>query len=81
VAASDAAVIAAMMLMRCGSSTHAFDADHRAILLHFQATGANTLIATAPLSGTVAPSGPYMLFVVDDAGRPCDYAKCIQVGV
>jgi hypothetical protein len=81
VAVSDAAVIAAMMLMRCGSSTHAFDADQRAVLLHFQATGSNTLIATAPPSGTVAPPGPYMLFVVDDAGRPCEYAKFIQVGV
>jgi hypothetical protein len=69
-----------MVLMRCGSSTHAFDGDQRAVLLRFQTTGANTLVATAPPSGAVAPPGPYMLFVVDDVGRPCEYAKFVTVG-
>jgi hypothetical protein len=76
----NAAAIRCMVLMRCGSSTHAFDGDQRAVLLRFQTTGANTLVATAPPSGAVAPPGPYMLFVVDDVGRPCEYAKFITVG-
>jgi hypothetical protein len=72
------AIIACMVLMRCGPSTHAFDADQRAVLLRFQTAGTNALVATAPPSGTVAPPGPYRLFVVDDVGRPCEYAKFIQ---
>jgi hypothetical protein len=74
-----ATAIMCMVLMRCGSSTHAFDGDQRAVLLRFQTTGANTLVATAPPSGAVAPPGPYMLFVVDDGGRPCEYAKFITL--
>ena len=71
--------IACTVLMRCGSSTHAFNPDQRAVLLNFRTAGSNTLIATAPPSGTVAPPGSYMLFVVDDAGRPCQYARFIHV--
>ena len=75
----NAAAIACIVLMRYGSSTHAFNPDQRAILLRFQATGAATLVATAPPSGTVAPPGPYMVFVVDDVGRPCEYARFVHV--
>jgi|SRR5262245_5420195 len=48
------------------------------IVLEFQAA-AGTLNVTAPPSGLVAPPGSYMLFIVDNRGRPCDYAKFVRV--
>lgn len=71
--------IDSVVLMRCGSSTHAFDSDQRAVWLRFRTTDSNTLTATAPPNGNVAPPGPYMLFVVDKEGRPCQYARFISV--
>jgi hypothetical protein len=72
--------IGSVMLMRCGSSTHAFNPDQRALWLRFRATSPQTLTATAPPNGNAAPPGPYMLFVVDKQGRPCQYAKFAVLG-
>lgn len=77
---SSAAPIATAVLMRCGSSTHAYNPDQRAVVLSFNSTGANTLSATAPPNGAVAPPGNYMLFIVDNQGRPCSYASFVRVG-
>ena len=76
----DAAAIRNVVLMRCGSSTHAYNPDQRAVWLNFEHTGATTLRASAPPSGLVAPPGNYMVFVVDKAGRPCQYAKFLRLG-
>src|SRR5262249_40053147 len=71
--------IASAVLMRCGSSTHAFNPDQRAVYLEFDVNGDDVLTLAAPPNGTVAPPGTYMLFVVDRAGRPCQYAPFIQI--
>lgn len=77
---TSATPIATVVLMRCGSSTHAFNPDQRAVVLNFTSSGANTLSAAAPPSGAVAPPGNYMLFIVDNQGRPCSYARFVRVG-
>jgi hypothetical protein len=70
--------IHAVTLVRCGSSTHAFNPDQRCIFLSFNAPTANLLQVTAPPNGAVAPPGNYMLFIVDDGGRPCEYASFVR---
>ena len=72
--------IGSVVLMRCGSSTHAYNPDQRAVWLRFLVTGENTLAAITPPNGNVAPPGAYMLFVVDKDGRPCQYARFVRVG-
>ena len=76
---SDASSIQNVVLMRCGSSTHAFNSDQRSLWLNFEKTGGG-VSATAPPNGNVAPPGNYMVFVVDIDGRPCEYAKFIRLG-
>ena len=71
---NNGSIISKVVLMRCGSSTHAFNPDQRAINLDFTLSG-NTLNASIPSNPNVVIPGPYMLFTVDNAGRPCQYAK------
>lgn len=61
--------ISKVMLMRPGSVTHSVDFDQRAVRLAFT-KGSSSLTVTAPISGSVAPPGWYMLFLVNDAGVP-----------
>jgi hypothetical protein len=81
VVTNNASIIDKVVLMRCGSSTHAYNPDQRAINLDFTlpATG-NTITATIPSNPAVAIPGYYMLFTVDTTGRPCEYAKFIRIG-
>jgi len=66
--------------MRCGSVTHAFDADQRYVGLQFQhLAGTNTLNVVAPPHGNVAPPGYYMLWIVDMAGNPCQVAAIVRL--
>jgi hypothetical protein len=74
-----AASIQRIALIRAGSVTHAFDADQRYVGLVFNHIGGDRLVATAPPNGGVAPPGYYMLWLIDDAGRPCKLAKFIRV--
>jgi hypothetical protein len=76
----DAPHISAVTLLRCGSSTHAFNPDQRCIFLAFTAESATRLRVSAPPGGTIAPPGNYMLFLVDDGGRPCQYASFLRLG-
>jgi hypothetical protein len=80
VESSQAQDIRSVTLLRCGSSTHAFNPDQRCIFLSFTQETANRLRVTAPPERAVAPPGHYMLFLVDTAGRPCQYAKFVRVG-
>jgi len=66
-------------LIRNGSVTHAFDCDQRYIRLEFSHSGGDLLTVTAPPHSAVAPPGYYMLWIVDDAGRPCKLAKFVNV--
>jgi hypothetical protein len=66
----DARRLTSIALVRCGSSTHAFNPDQRYVVLPIQSrTGANVVVA-APPSHAVAPPGYYLLFVIDDTGVP-----------
>jgi Domain of unknown function (DUF1929) len=72
--------IRSVTLLRCGSSTHAFNWDQRCVFLEFRAESEGRLLVTAPPNGAVAPPGAYMLFLVDEVGRPCQYATFLRLG-
>ncbi|MGH7578953.1 MAG: PKD domain-containing protein, partial [Gemmatimonadales bacterium] len=61
--------IAKISLIRLGSVTHAFDMNGRFQWLTF-ARESGRLRISAPPSGTRAPPGHYMLFLVNQAGVP-----------
>jgi len=65
----DAAAITKVTLIRFGSVTHAFDQSQRLVPLAFSQV-TNGVSVTLPASGTVAPPGPYMLFLVNGTGVP-----------
>jgi hypothetical protein len=60
------AAIQSVVLMRPGSSTHAFDMEQRLVGLTFSASG-STLNVNAPPNSNIAPPGYYMLFVLISA--------------
>ena len=66
----DASNITSAVLMRPGSSTHSFDFEQRQVGLSYTVSDPQTLMATAPPSGFIAPPGYYMLFLVNQAGVP-----------
>ena len=74
----DANNISSVVLLRNGSSTHAFDMDARLINLAFT-KGASSLTVTAPPTGNIAPPGYYMLFLLNSSGVP-SVAKFVQLG-
>jgi hypothetical protein len=73
-----AAIIDAIALMRCGSSTHSFNPDQRHVGLTIKARAANSLTLEAPPDGFVAPPGYYMLFLLKD-GVP-SVSSFVRVG-
>jgi hypothetical protein len=75
-----AGLIRRVALIRCGSSTHAFNTDQRYIALEFELMDGATVACRAPPHGAVAPPGYYMLFIVDHVGRPCPRAAFVRVG-
>ncbi len=75
-----AAQITRAVLVRCGSMTHAFDIDQRYVGLTIADREGTGLELVAPPHGAVAPPGMYMLFLVDAAGRPCQFARFVRVG-
>ncbi len=76
--------IASAVLVRPGSSTHAFDMDQRVIALcgpslpQTCSASNNALGLTLPANGNIAPPGYYMLFLLDGAGVPSK-AQFIQI--
>lgn len=77
----NAAAIQRVALLRCGSVTHAFDSDQRYVGLRFEPVVGmpNTLRITAPPNGNVAPPGQYMLWIIDNAGMPCEQARILRL--
>jgi Domain of unknown function (DUF1929)/IPT/TIG domain len=69
VSTPDAANISTAVLMRLGSSTHAFDMDARLVGMSFTAES-GTLTVTAPPNSNIAPPGYYMLFLINNKGVP-----------
>jgi hypothetical protein len=74
----DAARIASVALVRPGSVTHAFNEDQLFVPLAFT-PGVGGLTIQAPASGSIAPPGYYMLFIVDASGVP-SVAPFVSVG-
>ena len=70
--------IARVALMRCGSITHGFNSDQRYVGLTFTVHDGNTLSVAPPPSGDIAPPGYYMLWLIDEQGRPCERASFIR---
>ena len=64
--------------MQWGSLTHAYNPDQCAVWLVFEASNSTLNIKALP-NGNVAPPGNYMVFVVDNGGRPCKYAKFLHL--
>jgi len=75
----NAAAIERVALIRCGSTTHAFDSDQRYVGLEFNHAGGDRLIVTAPPHSAVAPPGFYTLWIIDSEGRPCKRARFVNV--
>lgn len=71
--------IARVALIRTGSITHGFNSDQRYVGLEFSVTNSNTLSVASPPNGRVAPPGYYMLWLIDDQGRPCERATFVRV--
>jgi hypothetical protein len=59
-----------VVLVRCGSVTHAFNGDQRLLSLEHRRVGGDSLDVVAPPNGWVAPSGLYFVFTVNDRGLP-----------
>jgi hypothetical protein len=59
-----------VVLMRPSSVTHTNNMDQRLIQLHITAQDDATVTVTGPESGTVAPPGFYMLFLISADGFP-----------
>jgi len=80
---TSASAISSAVLIRPGSSTHAYDMDQRLIGLcgaspQPACIGLGSLNLTTPPNGNIAPPGYYMLFLLDSAGVP-SVAKFIQI--
>ena len=66
----DAAAIASVALIRCGSVTHSFNSDQRHVGLSITGRTSNTLTLRAPPNGFIAPPGYYMLFILNGSAVP-----------
>ena len=69
VGTADAASIRKVTVIRLPSTTHAFNMSQRLNTLEFEVAGGG-LTVTPPAAGRLAPPGPYMLFLVNEAGVP-----------
>jgi len=67
-------------LLRNGSVTHSTDNDQRYIGLEIVSRSGNTIRLKAPPNGNVAPPGYFMLWLVDNAGNPCQQARFVRMG-
>jgi Galactose oxidase-like, Early set domain len=71
--------VSRVVLIRCGSVTHGFNPDQRMLSVAFDAIDGNTLEVQIPLMPEVFPPGRYLLWIVDDANRPCQWAHFIRI--
>lgn len=75
-----AAAIRKVALMRPGSVTHHTDSEQRHVPLEFVHEAGTDRLHVAPVTdATVAPPGPYMVWIVDDQGRPCVRAPFVRL--
>ena len=64
------AAIAEVVLMSLGAVTHGFNQNQRYVGCTITGRTSNTVEATAPPDGTIAPPGYYLLFLVDHDRAP-----------
>jgi hypothetical protein len=69
-AAQEGASIAKVALVKLSAVTHGVNMGQRHIFLEFSDGGNGNLQVKSPRDGTIAPPGPYMLFVLDNVGVP-----------
>ena len=69
VSTADAASIRKVTIVRLPSTTHGFNMSQRLNTLPFEVT-AGGLTVTPPAAGRIAPPGPYLLFLINEAGVP-----------
>lgn len=67
---SQASRIRRVAMVRCGSSTHAFDSDQRYIGLRFEYQGSDKLLVEFPTNNNIMVPGFYFIFVINDADLP-----------
>lgn len=72
----DAASIRAVVLIRPGAVTHAFDMEQRLVRLSFIASG-GALYVAGPANGNIVPPGYYMVFILNSRGVPSE-AKFVR---
>jgi len=77
VTSPQAATVAKVTLIRLTSVTHAFNQSQRINFLKFSASG-SALTVTAPATPALCPPGPYMLFLVSEAGVP-SVARMVRI--
>jgi hypothetical protein len=78
-AASAHQTITRVAVTRCGAATHGFDYDQRYVGLTFTSPSAGMLQVTAPPDGNIAVPGQYLLWILDDGGRPCITAPFMRI--
>ena len=78
VSTPDGSIIASAALIATGSVTHAFNQTQRFVPLAFSQKAGGLNLA-APVNGSTAPPGYYMLFLVNAAGVPSE-AAIVNVG-
>jgi galactose oxidase-like protein/glyoxal oxidase-like protein/Big-like domain-containing protein/PKD domain-containing protein len=69
--------VSSVVLVKPGSTTHAFDMEQRVVGLAF-AQNSGMLAVNLPTSPNIAPPGYYMLFLLNNAGVP-SLATFVQV--
>ena len=82
VATPDAERVADAILVKPGSTTHAWDSSQRAVVLPVETRGDGELTFVAPPDGDVATPGPWMLFlrVQAEQGLVPSVASFVTVG-
>jgi hypothetical protein len=68
-----------VVLIRPNTVTHHTDAEHRWIRVPIVATTGSSIDVQMPATASIAPPGPYMLFLVDTSGVPSE-AEFIRIG-
>lgn len=83
VESTHAAEIERVVLVRCGSCTHAFNSDQRLVELRFRNVTGDVFLVEMPPNNTVVPPGPYFIFTIrhkdGTLGLPSDGADIYVV--
>jgi hypothetical protein len=66
----EAATISRVVLVRCGSSTHAFDPDQRLVEVTHSLLGPAQMTASIPANHNLLPPGYYLLFILNQVVDP-----------